>query len=201
MSTKVTRREFIISSGTGLAYALISPLFARQAVDLWDNENKPLLIPPANPQRILAAIDSPDGYILYEGGEPDRIPEITWREYLEDYLSVDPENPKEFSRFLDHYGYDADSVVLDDPCPEDEYAESWCLHNSPNAEAYFYLQRLRLGRSTSSGKWDSIGGISFQDCPSIGSSFRGVIAEDQLSLAALQERLNQLGENTLIRIG
>lgn len=201
MSRKITRREFIIDSGRGLAYTLVSSLFARQAVDLWDNEAKPLLIPPANPCRTLVASDSPDGYILYLGGEPDCIPEITWKEYLEDYRGVDTTKSKELKEFLEDNGYEPDDVILDLSCPEELYADSWCLNHSPNAEAYYYLQNLRLGRRVSSGNWESIGGISFQDCPSMCSTFRGVIAEDELSLAALQERLNQLGEDTLIRIG
>lgn len=200
MSRNITRRAFIIESGTGLAYTLVSALFARQALDWWENERKPLLIPPANPKRSLIAQNEADGYVLYLHEIPQRIPTITWAEYLENYALVDPANPRAVNRELRRRGYALGEIRLDEECPEDLYADSWCLNFSPNALAYDYLQDLKLGQRTTCGTWEPIGGLSFQDCPSIGSTFRGVLAEDELSLCALQERLKQLGEDTRIVI-
>ena len=73
-----------------------------------------------------------------------------------------------------------------------------CLTDSPNARAYRLLEGLDLGPDFNSP--DAVGEIKFIECPSIGSNYRGVKADDLVSVSLLQERLNQLNTGIHVRM-
>ena len=194
--SNIRRREFLIRSTGGVACALLSPAFIRQVLDHLQGTDQPLIVPPTEPGGVLYAVDTGDDFQFNLGRHDAEPPVITWREYLTDYLSVEP---GELTReeLEDEYGVSPEG--LDDDCDPEFYVDAWCRTASPNAEAYHYLASLDLG-SRPSRNGIEVGGLTFHDGPCPGSDYLGVHADDKASLSCLQERLNQLGERTEIRV-
>ena len=194
--SRITRREFIIRGFEGVTCALIAPDFYRQAVDHLHDKNVPLIVTPRDPKTVLYAVWYGDDYQLNVGPPDEDIPTITWREFLEDYAGVDPDELGD-EDLEDTYGIDRDD--LDRDCSASWYEDAWCRTRSSNAQAYHYLSGLDLGPLSSHGGFDA-GELQFIDgcCP--GNDYLGVHIDGKISLSFLQERLNQLGENVEIKI-
>ncbi len=192
----INRREFLIRSSGGVACAVLAPDFVRSALDHLNVTNQPLIVPPGNASDILYAVDTGSDFQLNLGPYDAEPPVITWREYLEEYQGEEPDKLSE-SELEDQHGITPG--WLDCDCDSGFYFDSWCRTKSPNAQAVFYLDSLELGPYPNRNGVE-VGGLRFHDGPCPGNDYLGVHVDDKISLSCLQERLNQLGERTEIRL-
>jgi hypothetical protein len=176
----ITRRQFILST-VGAAAGFILPSFYTRALEFLDQFGKPLLESPKIITDDLYVRD--DGFYQINLGDPDlEPPEMTWREFLEEYHPYALEDPE------GEWGVSESD--LDELVDSEFVVESWARSDSPNAQAYHLLESLNLGPDLSGP--DAVGGLVFTDCPMPGSDYLGVAAENHISISLLQQRLNDL---------
>jgi hypothetical protein len=190
-SMSISRRQFLLSTVAGASFIL--PSFYHQAIQFFEQYEKPLIVPPRQFKNELLAVDwSGDQRYVLNFGDPDEVPPfMTWQEYyetygcdrpLEDFLSDWELKESELQEDVD-YG-----IVID----------SWALHDSPTSQAYFALVDLDLGDDFESP--DAVGELLFIDGACPGNDFRGVQAVGDVSLSLLQNRLNALDTGYQIRV-
>lgn len=189
----IARRTFLKAS-VAAASGLILPDWLIKAENFIEMEGEPYLEKPARPETILYAIDWGGDEYQFSLGDPYQDPpQMNWREYLE---WTGFENFAEFfnSDNPDDYG----NLTLDDRVDEWTVLDRWVYDGSPCAEAFEYLESLDLGPDF--GTRDSVGEIRFYDgvCP--GNDSRIVTAADDLSLSLLQKRLNDMGEDMMVKL-
>ncbi len=177
-----TRREFIIGTA-GAAAGLILPSWYDKALSFFENHGEPLLEAPPDPEIELYAVDrSGCGELELNWGDPwSEPPKMTKREFAKEYFGGE-----EF--YLEAFG----TEDIDWDAEEDYWLvlDTWAYRDSPNAMAYRLLEDFDLGPAFS-GK-DAVGEINFIDGACPGNDYLGVQAADQMSVALLQKRLNDL---------
>ena len=183
------RRQFLIRGGA-TAGQLLVPRFFDRALAFVENHGEPLLETPNEAARNLLAALSEDGeYWIIDGPMPTEIPPpITWREFSE---GLGLEWVME--------GWELKSSQLDQPMDKWVWEEHWCLGLSPNGRAFNYLLGLDLGPAFGEHP-DAHGEIRFIEGQFPGHDFRCVMVDDVLSVSLLQNRLNELGENTSLEM-
>ncbi len=178
----ITRRQFILSTA-GAAAGFILPSYYIRALEFLDQFGKPLLRHPEIITDDLFVRDEGSHLLMHLGDPELGPPEMTWREFLEEYHPYALEDPEGEWGVLES---DLDELV------DSEFVvESWARSDSPNAQAYYLLESLDLGPDLSGS--DAVGGLVFTNCPMPGSDYLGVAAEDHVSISLLQQRLNDLG--------
>jgi hypothetical protein len=184
-----TRRQFLLTTaGSGLGFIL--PSFYEKALGFWENHGEALILPAANADTVLYALED-NGLSLNLGDPREDPPEMTWREYIDKYLGG---GLKTYFEELPYLSEDQ-KYDLDEEADINRVMYSWGAFDSPWARALNYLDQLDLGPDFQ-GK-DAIGGLEY--CfGAPGSSYEGLHADDHVSLSLLQDRLNQL--NTRLRI-
>jgi hypothetical protein len=188
----ITRRKFLIGAGSVLTLPLLN-MFT------WHLENMgvPLIEAPAQPKNVIYVSAYMD-YQLNLNEFPDKIPSITWREFLFEKLGYSvPKHRRDFRRIYDEWGVMPHQ--FDDECEDYVWEPYWCRVESPNALAYDLLDRLEIGRELT-GPGEAAGGLQFVDGPMPGSDYLGVHADDELSVSLLQHRLNELGTGIAIEM-
>ena len=180
-----TRRQFLLST-VGAAGGFILPSFYSRALEFLDQFGEPLLEPPKRVVDELIICREFDGE-LNLGDPREQVPDMTWREFLSRYDSLD-----EFEE-----NWDLEVSQLDDEVPWDTVVDFWCRADSPNARAYHLLERLDLGPDLTGSK--AVGGLVFTDCPCPGNDYLGVAVEDDISISLLQQRLNDLNTGIKVR--
>jgi hypothetical protein len=194
MEKIMDRRQFLIRAGL-TAGQLALPRFFDRALAFVENHGEPLLELPSNSERELIASYQEDGvYWIIDGLMPKEIPPvITWREYfqnLERWTETLPDLME---------SWEVASHQLDQPMNKWTWEDHWCRVLSPNGLAWDYLCELDLGPQF--GKHQGAQGeIRFIDGPCPGNDSRWVEVDDLLSISLLQNRLNELGENTSLEI-
>ena len=96
--------------------------------------------------------------------------------------------------------WDLEPGNLDQLVPDNYWIEYWALNQCGMAQAFFYLHSLDLGPEFGVAGDEAAGEIRFQDCPGMCSTYRAAETSDLLSISLLQNRLNELGENTLVEL-
>jgi hypothetical protein len=131
-------------------------------------------------------------------GEPSTEipPPVTWREYFVMIGEKVPEKLSEF-RHIDRE-YWISPKQLNQPMHDAQWEDYWILEKISNAKAFHYLRNRDLGPAFRDGD-DVVGGIDLLDCPGMGS-YRVALAEDELSLSLLQNRLNELQTSVAIKL-
>lgn len=120
----------------------------------------------------------------------------TWREFLVDKLGY--KNPTTLSQFRElYYEFGIKPRELD--TEYDDYYEHWALSESPNVLAYNLLDGLNIGPKLA-GPGDKVGGLQFIDGDAPGHDYRGVHADDDLSISLLQHRLNELDTGIAVEL-
>jgi hypothetical protein len=178
----ITRRQFLISTASG-GVGLILPSYYEKVFSFFENHGEPLLEAPTLITEDLYA-DLQADYQLNIGLPATEYPEMTWREVFKRYYCSFPdaeELEKEFA---------LTPADLDKPADIDAFFDSWCRTDSPNAQAFYLLNRLDIGTELRQG--DQVGGLVFYDGPIPGSDYLGVHAECAVTLSLLQHRLNKL---------
>ena len=185
------RRQFLIRAGA-IAGQLLVPRFFDRALAFVENHDEPLLEIPRDAARHLSVSWQEDGvYWITEGPMATEFPPpITWREYCSEPFF-------DFDETVE--GWELEPHQLDQPMDKWVWEEHWCRIHSPHGRAWDYLDELDLGPAF--GKQpDAEGEIRFIDGPMPGNDSRWVEVDDFLSVSLLQNRLNQLGEKTSLRV-
>jgi len=200
------RRDFLSLCGLAAGSCIIPVRVARVIRDTCVLAGQPYLIEAPAKGSTLYAVQSSFSGFTFRLGEEVSTP--TWREYLEECKGVDADDPeaiKEWQR--DQMGCEPgeeDEIVLGEEISGGIFHEwlewDYSLRDGPEAQAYRYLEELPLSDGKKSGDGDSLGSLSFIEGDRPGSNFTYVEAPDLATLACLQHRLNQLGENVSIEI-
>ena len=191
----LTRRQFLLSVPAAAA-GFVLPSFLLRATEYLEKTGVPLLESPTIYSSTLTACDfGGDDFVLCFGNPYEEPPELTLREYIDEYYWG------EAADYMEENELDVEEFksALDDEVDVWLYLDDWTRRYSPQRIAYDYLSCLDLGSELESD--DAIGSIEFIDGPHPGSDYIAVHVPDALSLSLLQERLNQLGEGVKIEIG
>jgi len=186
------RRQFLIRAGA-IAGQLLVPRFFERALAFVENHDEPLLEIPSDSTRELLVQYSEDGcFLILDGPLPTEVPEpISWREYLLRECASDFEESMA--------AYELTANELDHPMNEWTWEHYWSRNLCSNATAWDYLYGLDLGPEFGKSPGAS-GEIRFVDAKCIGNDAKFVEVDDFLSMSLLQDRLNQLGEKTSLRV-
>jgi hypothetical protein len=192
------RRSFLI----GIGGLLTAPFVAKVEAAIAQSVAPEPIISEAEALRTLRAVPTHRGYYLTFEHDPDAIPQMTYREMLEElhdlYLPEASELTAEELEDLDAIcGITAEQ--LDDVAPLEAFADQWFERHSPRVEAFRYLDELDLGPEDEEGD-NLMGDLRFIEGEHPGSSYIAVEAPDVLTLHLLQARLLDLGEDICIRI-
>ena len=184
----ISRRKFLV----GLGSSLITPTFYDLAIKKYSSTRGALLLKPLNPTITLGAYDwSGEGIYMLFNGEPDLpMPDFwswTWKDWAENY----PDDS-----YLECW--ERDGIDLDEQVDQGFAEETWILRYAGNADAYQLLAGLDLGLGAETQ--ETLGGLAFVECPSPGSSYRGVEG-DALAMSLLQKRLIDINAGIEIFMG
>lgn len=170
---------------------------------------QPYLVLPRNPTSTLYALSSNGvtDFMLHLGdpSEEQKLP--TWREYFDEYESIDFEDKDAVEEWWREQVGDPD----DDPITiqADEEIDGaalarWETHQElfegPTASAFRYLEGLPLDDDRGMGDGNPLGELRFIEGDRPGSNLTYVEAPDLATLACLQNRLNEIGGNLAIEI-
>jgi hypothetical protein len=177
----ITRRQFLLSTA-GAAAGFILPSYYTRALEFLDRHGEPLLESPKIIREELIVCSDRDGELNL--GDPwSEPPEMTWREYANQYFGGDL---REFEETWEISG-----PMLDNNVPWDVRVDAFILNDSPNAKAYHLLESLDLGPDLSGP--NAVGSLTFTDGACPGVDYLGVSADDDITVSLLQQRLTDLG--------
>ncbi len=205
----LTRRHFLISGAAALGACFLPPSLLRRARDYQLSTNEVLIEGPKHVSHTLYAKEIDDGWQLALGSPTTEFPEPpTWREWLEDHEHVDTNSRVELLKWIRANRDEIDGPVrswLDSEMSGyrwDQYLEGeFAIYESPEAQALHYLSGLRLahGPITDSQGRD-VGTVRYYQGTMPGVDWHFVNVHGEMILPALQHRLRELGEDTLIKV-
>ena len=186
----LSRRQFLLAAAGAIVPGEIFPGFLGRALSYLEENDEPLLISPDNPDHVLYAVHGELGeYSLLLDNPSLEPPTFTWREFMEhffgsveNYLGID-----ELSEVGEVFEYG-----LDEEADWWTVLQCWIPKDSPEAQAFDLLYPLELGHSGNNS--NAVGALDFIEGPMPGSNYRGVHAENALTLSILQHELLQLGQ-------
>jgi hypothetical protein len=203
------RRDFLSICGLAAGSCLVPEAIARVIRDTCVLAHEPYLILPRNPKDTIYAYsgDGTTDFMLHIGDPTVQEPAPTWREYFDEYEGIDI-NDKEA---VEEWWRDQVGDPEEDPIniqADDEIdgvaLDRWETHQelieSPAASAFHYLRDLPLDDDRGLGGSSPLGELSFIQGDRPGSNLTYVGAPDLATLACLQNRLNEIGENLAIEI-
>jgi hypothetical protein len=203
------RRDFLSLCGLAAGSCLVPDAVARVIRETCVLTREPYLILPRNPTSTLYALssDRKTEFMLHLGNpfEEEKLP--TWREYFDEYESIDIDDKEAVEEWWrEQVGESEDDPITIQANEEiDGVAlEKWEnrqeMHDGPAALAYRMLEDMPLddGRGEFGGQ--RLGRLRFIEGDRPGSNLTYVEAPDLASLACLQNRLNELGQNLAIEI-
>ena len=206
----MNRRHFLINAGALLGACLLPGAVLRRATDHLAATNQPLIEPPARPRWTLFATEVAIHRWQLSRGEPTTAPPEAppWREWLGAHRTLDLRKTRELARVLGEDGYEevlARPGWLDTPIPDplwETYIDGrFAVHESPEARALSYLERLNLRtHPMTDTDGNPVGTVEFYHGTAPGVDWHFVEVEGALILPALQHRLRELGERVEVRI-
>jgi hypothetical protein len=171
--------------------------------------HEPYLILPRNPSDTLYALsfDGKTDFMLHLGDpqEPEQPP--TWRDYFAEFEDIDIKD----SEAVRHWWIEEVGDPEDEPIPikpEEEIdgaaLQKWEwqqeITDGPSARAFHHLSDLPLDDGNGVHGANRLGRLRFIEGDQPGSNFTYVEAPDLATLACLQNRLNELGEDIALEI-
>jgi hypothetical protein len=206
-----TQAEFLTILSWYEGAVAIPEAVARQIRETCILQGKPLLFaaPRPNPT-ILHAVWKDNGFLLNLGNPNDPLRLPTWGEYI-DYYGVDMKDEDERAEFFERtffwsrYEEEPEPAICLDREISGDILDVYCesdflAYVSPLADAYRYLEDIEFFEQTEQFPDNPLGEIRFIEACESKTNIPYVWARDLASLACLQHRLNQLGENTIIEI-
>ena len=206
------RRQFLSLLGLSFGSVLIPAPVARLIRDTCVLNQQSLIIPTRskNAATLLTAVWNGDAFTIHYG-DPDEEPLFpSWGEFIERHC-IDFDHPKHRADFLESFlGWDrrsgepepSISFGSDISGSAKQYYLDWDyeLKESPTALAYNYLEELPLCDPDKQFSGEPLGELSFIEGDRPGSNLTCVDAPDYATLACLQHRLIELGEDVKIEI-
>ena len=194
------RRSFLVGAGS-----IITSAYVDKAN--WFLRNKNAVVPfdqVFEPAETLYFVDVGQETYDVRLGTPDyKLPELTFREWLETYV-----HPLEFAgQEISNESlnklmiwYDVETDNLDAIMPSELYHREWELTASPFAKAYFYLRDLDLFEKRTIGG-ELLGDLEIIHQHQMHWGYTvGARSEDPITPSLLQARLLELGENVAVKI-
>lgn len=210
MSTKLSRRHFLITGASALAACFLPADILRRARQYRLDHDDVLIEEPdrwtstlyANPQDSNVWQFSLDG----RTGECPEAP--TWRDWLENYEAIDTHDRNALADWIrKHRSWRGISPRSRDwlemevsPMVWASYLEGqYAYQDSPEARALEYLSGLKLANGPIRDEVGrSVGDLKYYHGVHPGNDWHFAEAEGELVLPALQHRLRELGEKTHI---
>ena len=203
------RRDFLSLCGLAAGSCLVPDAVARVIRETCVLAREPYLVLPRDPRSTLYAVgtNGKTDFMLHLGDpfEEQKVP--TWREYFDEYESIDIEDKEAVEEWWrDQVGDpEHDPITIQANEEIDGVAlERWEHHQElfegPSASAFRYLEELPLDDDRGLGEGNALGELRFIEGDRPGSNLTYVEAPDLASLACLQNRLNELGESLAIEI-
>jgi len=152
MKNHISRRQFLINSGSIIGACFLPLSLFNRAVEYRSNTKSILIEAPSIYKRTLYINKEFSDDWQFSLGRPTLLlPQApTWREYLEDYESVDTNNVKQIANWLHEHPdiiEDVEEKWLDkdvDYSTWENYLEwEFAISDSPEAQAYHYLSKLK----------------------------------------------------------
>lgn len=209
MKTNISRRHFLISGAAALGACFLPASLLRRAHDHRLNTNEVLIEGPVRARHTLYANPQDDGWQLALGFPTTEFPPVpTWREWLKDHEHIDPKDRAELAKWIrenreEVSGPSRDWLDSDIPSHRwEQYLEGeFAVYESPEAQALHYLSGLRLSNGPMTDhKGNDVGTVRFFQGTMPGADWHFVNVEGELILPALQHRLRELGEDTLVKV-
>ena len=210
------RRQFLTLGAIGGGACFFTEHLFRRFEDYANNHGKPLLedLPKSRSTRLY--VDKSSQVLCLGSRQWDCEPErLTWEEYLtnsgygirteEDWRRIYQEYelapPRKFKRLrkdlFDFYETDFESADLEDEVSDgihENYVENdWGRSSSPEASAYYFLEKLEIGNLSRDPLSDSVGELAFYDSDHPGSNaLYAELKGGEAAASCLQRRLNEL---------
>lgn len=170
---------------------------------------QPYLVLPRNPTSTLYALSS-DGvtdFMLHLGdpSEEQKLP--TWREYFDEYESIDIEDKEAVEEWWREQVCDPEDDPINIQADEEidgvaleRYETHQELIEGPAASAFHYLRDVPLDDDCGLREGNPLGELRFVEGDRPGSNLTYVEAPDLASLACLQNRLFEIGEIVAVKV-
>jgi hypothetical protein len=222
------RRQFLTLGGAGAGACFFTDALWRRFADYADNQGASL--PQGIPKSVVETlyVESECGMIALNSRPWDTwAPRLTWSEYLEKTLGYVPDcsegwrdahdrfnllPPPGSCRFRNELSkkggchYEVDD--LDDSIPDglqSNYEQwGWVIRDSPESQAFHFLDGLDIGNLDSDSTALSIGKLDFCEGPAPGNNSTSVTLEGgrpEVAASCLQRRLNELVGNVEVIYG
>ena len=205
------RRDFLSLCGLAAGSCLVPDAIARVIRDTCVLADQPYLILPRSPSSTLYALttDGTTDFMLHYGDPFAASDPPTWNEYFEEFEGFSFKDKKSVSQWwIEQVGDPEDEddpmTIKADETIDGVALEKWEnrqeMHDGPAALAYRMLEDMPLddGRGEVGGQ--RLGRLRFIEGDRPGSNLTYVEAPDLATLACLQNRLNELGQNLAIEI-
>lgn len=208
MKNHISRRQFLINSVTIIGACLLPLSLFKRAIEYQTNTNDVLIEAPSVYKRTLYINKEFSDEWQFSIGKPTTVlPQApTWREYLEVYEGINPNNSRQISDWL-HEHPDTIEDVEEEWLDDDVDYSTWenyldwvfAIKDSPEARSFHYLSKLKRNYSDYKSNFSSkVGELSFYSGPTPGNNSHFVNATSDLIITTLQNRLLELGEETRI---
>jgi hypothetical protein len=203
------RRDFLSLCGLVAGSCLVPDTIARVIRDTCVLADQPYLILPRDPSDTLYALttDGTTDFMLHLGDPSVESAPPNWREYLDEFEGIDIKDKKAVREWWIEQVSDPeqDPITIKAKDTIDGIAlEKWEneqeMHAGPAARAFHHLSELPLDDGSRLVGGQALGKLRFIEGDRPGSNLTYVEAPDLATLACLQNRLNELGENFAIEI-
>jgi len=207
----MNRRSFLSLCGLAAGSCLVPGSVARLIRETCVLAEEPYLVLPRNPSSVLYALttDGKTDFMLHYGDPLAASKPPTWAEYFDEFEGFKFQDKKAVHEWWNEQVGDPEDE--DDPITikaeetiDGVALEKWEnrqeMHDGPAALAYRMLEDMPLddGRGEVGGQ--RLGRLRFIEGDRPGSNLTYVEAPDLATLACLQNRLNELGQNLAIEI-
>ena len=205
----LTRRHFLISGAAALGACFLPTSLLRRARDHQLSTNEVLIEGPQRVSQTLYATKQDDCWQLALGlPTTEFLAPPTWREWLDDHENVDTTDRNELLQWVrknrDEVAFPVRSWLDSEMtgCRWDQYLESeFATNASSEAQALHYLSRLKLAHGPiADSQGNDVGTVRFYHGTMPGADWHFVNVEGEMILPALQYRLIELGEDTVIQV-
>jgi hypothetical protein len=171
--------------------------------------DQPYLILPRDPSDTLYALttDGTTDFMLHLGDPSVESTPPNWRDYLDEFEGLDIKDKKAVREWwIEQVGDPEDDPITIkakdtiDGIALDKWENEQEMHAGPAARAFHHLSELPLDDGSRLVGGEALGKLRFIEGDRPGSNLTYVEAPDLATLACLQNRLNELGQNFAIEI-
>jgi hypothetical protein len=203
------RRDFLSLCGLAAGSCLVPDAIARVIRDTCVLADRPYLILPRDPRDTLYALttDGTTDFMLHYGDPFQESDPPTWNAYFEEFEGFSFKDKKAVRQWwIEQVGDPKDDpiTIRANETIDGVALEKWDnrqeMHDGPAAQAFHMLGELPLDDGRGEGGGTRLGRLRFIEGDHPGSNLTYVEAPDLATLACLQNRLNELGQNLAIEI-